>query len=97
MYKAKPYNHKLISKDWYAFWKKNNLFEPDSKSKAKKFSIILPPPNITGHLHLGHALDGTIQDVLIRYKRLCGYNVCWFPGTNNTRISAKTKFDKVAK
>lgn len=97
MYKAKPYNHKLISKDWYVFWKKNNLFEPDSKSKAKKFSIILPPPNITGHLHLGHALDGTIQDVLIRYKRLCGYNVCWFPGTDHAGISAQTKFDKVAK
>ena len=97
MYKLKIYNHKLIEKDWYSFWKKNNLFEPNIKSKSPKFSIILPPPNITGHLHLGHALDGTIQDVLIRYKKICGYNVCWFSGTDHAGISAQTKFDKIAK
>lgn len=97
MYKAKQYNHKLIEQNWYTFWKKNNLFEPNNKSKSKKFSIILPPPNVTGHLHLGHALDGTIQDVLIRYKKICNYNVCWFPGTDHAGISAQTKFDKVVK
>lgn len=97
MYKLKSYNHKLIEKGWYSFWKKNNLFEPNNKSKSPKFSIILPPPNVTGHLHLGHALDGTIQDVLIRYKKLCGFNVCWFSGTDHAGISAQTKFDKVVK
>ena len=98
MYKDKIYKHKLIEKDWYQFWKQNNLFEPKSlKENNKLYSIILPPPNITGHLHLGHAWDGTIQDVLIRYKKLCGYNVCWFSGTDHAGISTQTKFDKIAK
>ena len=74
-YKDKKYNHKLIEKDCYDFWKNNNLFEPKSYKKSDKcFSIILPPPNITGHLHLGHAWDGALQDAVIRYKKLSGYN-----------------------
>ena len=98
MYKDKIYIHQLIEKDWYHFWKQNNLFEPKSlKENNKLYSIILPPPNITGHLHLGHAWDGTIQDVLIRYKKLCGYNVCWFSGTDHAGISTQTKFDKIVK
>ncbi len=95
MYSGKQYNHQLIEKDFYKFWKDNDLFEPENKSEKQNFSIILPPPNVTGHLHLGHAWDGSIQDAIIRYKKLLGFNVCWFPGTDHAGISTQTKFDKI--
>lgn len=98
LYKDKKYNHTKIEAGWYKFWKDNNLFEPLSYEKSERnFSIILPPPNVTGHLHLGHAWDGTIQDCLIRYKKLKGFNTIWIPGTDHAGISAQTKFDKILK
>lgn len=94
----KQYSHHFVENNKYSFWKENNLFELDpSRSKAQKFSIILPPPNITGQLHLGHALNTTIQDVLIRYKKINGFNTVWLPGTDHAGIATQTKFDKVLK
>lgn len=78
---------------WYNFWLKNHYFAP-SKKLNKNFCIILPPPNVTGHLHLGHAWDGSIQDAIIRYKKLNGFNANWLPGTDHAGIATQTKFEK---
>ncbi len=97
-YKGKKFDHHLVEKDVYDFWKNHHYFEPKHyQNDGKNFSIILPPPNITGHLHLGHAWDGSIQDVIIRYKKLQGFNTCWLPGTDHAGIATQTKFDKVVK
>ncbi|GHU49229.1 hypothetical protein FACS189459_0180 [Bacilli bacterium] len=74
----------------------NKLFSSINKSK-KNFSIIIPPPNVTGKLHIGHALDTSIQDTIIRYKKLSGYNALYIPGTDHAGISAQTKFQSVLK
>lgn len=69
------YNHANVESGLCDFWLENKLFDPIlTKNNKKNFSIILPPPNRTGQLHLGHAWDGSIQDLVIRYKKLCGYN-----------------------
>jgi len=81
----------------YDSWVKNNNFEPQENSSKPKFSIDLPPPNVTGHLHIGHAWDTVVQDYLIRFKKLDGFNVCWFPGTDHAGISAQAKFEKILK
>lgn len=97
-YSDKKYDFKLVEKDCYDFWKNHGYFAPRSYQKQTKyFSIILPPPNVTGHLHIGHAYDGTIQDVLIRYHRLNGFNTIWLPGVDHAGIATQTKFDKVLK
>jgi len=81
----------------YQQWLSNNFFEPEINSNKPKFSITLPPPNVTGHLHVGHAWDTIIQDFIIRFKKLCGYNTCFLPGTDHAGISAQAKFEKVLK
>lgn len=95
MIERKKYNHKDIEKDLYNFWVTNRFFEPEINSKKKRFSIILPPPNVTGHLHLGHAWDGYIQDLIIRYKKLNGFNCVWVPGTDHAGIATQTKYEKI--
>ncbi len=89
----KKYEHLKVEQDKNQFWYSNNLFEP--KDSNKFFSIVLPPPNVTGHLHLGHAWDVSYQDVLIRYKRLNGYSALWLPGTDHAGIATQTKFDRI--
>lgn len=97
-YKGKKFSFKDIEHGLYDFWNTNHYFDPlHYEHNKKNFSIILPPPNITGHLHLGHAWDGTIQDVIIRYKKLQGFNTCWLPGMDHAGIATQTKFDKVLK
>lgn len=92
------YDHHKIETKWYDFWLKNNLFEPIRKTKnSKNFSIILPPPNVTGKLHLGHAFDSALQDCMIRYKKLCGFRTIWIPGTDHAGIATQTKFEKILK
>lgn len=88
----KKYDPLKIEKNKYDFWIENKLFK--QPLVGKPFSIILPPPNVTGKLHLGHAWDGTIQDVMIRFKRLNGYKVTWIPGTDHAGIATQTKFEK---
>ncbi len=81
---------KVIEDKWYAYWMKNNYFhsEPDHR---KPYSIVIPPPNVTGVLHMGHMLNNTIQDVLIRRARLKGLNACWVPGTDHASIATEAK------
>ena len=85
------YNSKEIEEKIYEFWAENGYFNSKPDESKQPYVILMPPPNITGTLHLGHALDGTIQDILIRWKRMKGYNVCWIPGTDHASIATEAK------
>lgn len=87
---AKTYSPQEIESKWYAYWLKNKFFEskPDHR---EPFTIVIPPPNVTGVLHMGHMLNNTIQDVLIRRARMMGYNACWVPGTDHASIATEAK------
>ncbi|HHU72888.1 MAG TPA: valine--tRNA ligase [Clostridiales bacterium] len=88
---AKTYDPKDIEDRRYQEWIKNNYFHADVDKSKKPFTIIMPPPNITGQLHMGHALDNTMQDILIRFKRMEGYNALWQPGTDHASIATEVK------
>ena len=90
----KSYNPEGVEKKWYEFWLSRNYFvaEPDSDTKA--FSIVIPPPNVTGTLHMGHALNTTIQDILVRWKRMCGHNVLWIPGMDHAGIATQNVVER---
>lgn len=89
------YNPKIVEDRWYQFWTKNNLFKAEnSKNKEKNYSIVMPPPNITGSLHIGHALNNTLQDIIIRWKRMQGYNVLWLPGTDHAGIATQNVVER---
>ena len=75
----------------YKFWNDKGYFRPSDNKEAPSFSIVIPPPNITGQLHMGHALDNTLQDILIRYKRMCGFRTLWLPGTDHASIATEAK------
>ncbi len=79
---------------WYEFWEKNDFFKPTNREDRENFSIVIPPPNITGALHIGHALNGTLQDIVVRYKRMKGYNVLWVPGTDHAGIATQNMVEK---
>ncbi|MFH1683272.1 MAG: valine--tRNA ligase, partial [Candidatus Margulisiibacteriota bacterium] len=85
----KVYNPAEIEQKWYKFWEENKLFTPEENSKKESFTIVIPPPNVTGNLHMGHALDNSIQDVLIRYKKMQGFNTLWLPGTDHAGIATQ--------
>ncbi len=87
------YNHLEVEKGKYEIWKEQGYFEC-GKTNAKPFSIVIPPPNVTGKLHLGHAWDTTIQDIMIRYKRMKGFDVLWVPGMDHAGIATQAKVDK---
>ncbi|MGN1271162.1 MAG: valine--tRNA ligase [Clostridia bacterium] len=82
----------------YKNWEENGYFKPSGDKTKESYCIMMPPPNVTGKLHMGHALDGTLQDILIRYKRMQGYNTLWLPGTDHAAISTEVKIvEKLAK
>lgn len=87
---ASKYNPAQVEDKWYKYWMENNLFhsEPDSR---EPFTIVIPPPNVTGVLHMGHMLNNTIQDILIRRARMMGKNACWVPGTDHASIATEAK------
>ncbi len=89
----KKYNHQLVEKNKYETWKESGYFEPNQEAK-EPFCIVIPPPNVTGKLHIGHAWDTAIQDCLIRYKRMQGYNTLWVPGMDHAGIATQAKVDK---
>ena len=89
----KKYNHLEIEENKNEFWKKNNYFEPSGDLSKKPFAIVIPPPNVTGKLHLGHAWDTTLQDVIIRYKRMDGFDTLWLPGMDHAGIATQAKVD----
>lgn len=88
---AKTYDPKDIEDRLYQKWEENKYFHAEADRSRKPFTIVMPPPNITGQLHMGHALDNTMQDILIRYKRMQGYNALWQPGTDHASISTEVK------
>ena len=88
------YEPKSVEKKLYAWWREKGYFSAEDVSTKPPFSIVLPPPNVTGSLHLGHALDHTIQDTLARWKRMRGYNVCWLPGTDHAGIATQSVVEK---
>ena len=89
----KKYNHLEVEKDKYYYWKEKGYFKSGDLSK-KPFCVVIPPPNVTGKLHLGHAWDVTIQDIIIRYKRMQGYDCLWLPGMDHAGIATQAKVDK---
>jgi valyl-tRNA synthetase len=90
----KVYNPHKIEDKWYNFWIENNFFHAEEDSDKKPFSIVIPPPNITGSLHMGHALNNTLQDIIARYKRMQGYNVLWMPGTDHAGIATQNVVER---
>jgi len=86
------YNHKKVESRVYSYWEKNNLFKP--KKNKKIFSIVIPPPNVTGRLHMGHALNNSLQDVLIRYHRMNNFETLWQPGTDHAGIATQALVEK---
>ena len=88
---SKTYEPQEMEKRIYERWKKMGYFHADAGSAKKAFSIVMPPPNVTGQLHMGHALDNTLQDALCRYKRMQGYEVLWQPGTDHAAIATEVK------
>ena len=87
------YNHTSIEDEIYSYWEKNKLFKP-KKNKKKHFSIVIPPPNVTGSLHMGHALNNSLQDLLIRFYRMNGYETLWQPGTDHAGIATQALVER---
>lgn len=91
----KGYEPKITENKWYAFWQKNNLFSPEfTPERIKTFTIVIPPPNVTGSLHQGHALSYTIEDVLVRWKRMSGYKTLWLPGKDHAGIATQNVVER---
>ncbi len=91
---AKNYNPSEFEDRIYANWCEKNYFAPDKDEKKPAFSIVIPPPNVTGQLHMGHALDETLQDILVRTKRMQGYSTLWVPGTDHAGIATQIKVEE---
>ena len=91
----KKYDHLMVEKDKYEMWKNNGYFTGGKDLIKEPFCIVIPPPNVTGMLHMGHALDNTLQDILIRFKRMQGYNVLWMPGTDHAGIATQIKVEEM--
>ena len=90
----KAYESANIESFWYDFWESNGLFHADPASSKPAYSVVIPPPNITGILTLGHVLNNTLQDILVRSHRMRGYEVCWFPGTDHAGLATEARVDK---
>ena len=90
----KSYNPAAIEDDIYKMWNDGGYFTPSPENKKPPYTIVIPPPNVTGQLHMGHALDETLQDILIRYKRMSGYNALWVPGTDHAGIATQIKVEE---
>jgi valyl-tRNA synthetase len=91
---SKAYEPSAVEDKWYTFWIERGFFKADTDSNKTPFSIVIPPPNITGSLHMGHALNNTLQDILIRFKRMQGYNSLWMPGTDHAGIATQNVVEK---
>ncbi|MDD4320149.1 MAG: valine--tRNA ligase [Acidaminococcaceae bacterium] len=93
----KVYDPAAVEKKWYAYWEKNHYFHVEVDKNKEAFSIVIPPPNITGQLHMGHALDNTLQDILIRWHRMMGHNTLWMPGYDHAGLATQIKVEEVIK
>jgi valyl-tRNA synthetase len=90
----KSYDPHQVEEKWYRDWEEHGYFRADENSEQKAYSIVIPPPNVTGVLHIGHALNNTLQDILIRFKKMQGYNVLWMPGTDHAGIATQNVVEK---
>src|SRR3990172_7647174 len=88
------YDPSRVEPRWYAVWEERGYFHASTRSRKKPYSIVIPPPNVTGSLHMGHALNMTLQDILIRYKRMDGYNALWLPGTDHAGIATQNVIER---
>ncbi|MCX7983529.1 MAG: valine--tRNA ligase [Bacteroidetes bacterium] len=90
----KAYNPKDVEEKWYSYWESKNLFHASVNKQKTPYTIIIPPPNITGILTMGHVLNNTLQDIFIRWKRMQGYEACWIPGTDHAGIATQNAVEK---
>lgn len=88
------YDPKEVEEKWYHIWEEKKYFHADVNDDRESFCIVIPPPNVTGQLHMGHALDETLQDILVRYKRMAGFNTLWVPGTDHAGIATQAKVEE---
>ena len=91
---AKAYDPKNVEAAWYDWWEKEGYFKPTMGTSKPKFVIVIPPPNVTGALHIGHALTNSIQDTIVRWRRMSGYEALWVPGTDHAGIATQTVVEK---
>lgn len=91
----KAYEPKAFEEKWYRFWTDNGLFKAETGSQKPRFSLVMPPPNITGSLHIGHALDLTLQDIIIRHMRMSGRETLWLPGTDHASIATHARIEEM--
>lgn len=89
------YDPQSVEAKWYKYWEDNGFFHEEVDKEKKPFSIVIPPPNVTGQLHMGHALDNALQDILIRFRRMQGYNTLWMPGTDHAGIATQIKVEEM--
>ena len=89
------YDPAAVEAKWYKYWEEKDLFHAEVDPAQEPYSIVIPPPNVTGQLHMGHALDNTLQDILIRFKRMQGYNTLWMPGTDHAGIATQIKVEEM--
>ncbi len=88
------FDHRAAQERWYAFWKEGGYFHSDPDPERRPYTIVMPPPNVTGALHLGHALNNSLQDILIRWRRMQGYNTLWMPGTDHAGIATQAVVER---
>ena len=90
---AKTYDPKQVEQKWYSYWEENRFFHAEVDESKEPFCVVIPPPNVTGQLHMGHALDNTYQDILVRWKRMQGFNTLWVPGTDHAGIATQARVE----
>lgn len=90
----KAYSPQNVEDKWYKFWEENKIFHSEIDNSKTPYTIVIPPPNVTGSLTMGHILNNTLQDIFIRTKRMHGYNACWVPGTDHASIATEAKVTK---
>ncbi|OAG27457.1 valine--tRNA ligase [Thermodesulfatator autotrophicus] len=90
----KAYDFRGVEEKWYRYWEEKGFLKPKLDPKRPRFSVVIPPPNVTGKLHVGHALNTTLQDVIVRYKRMDGYDTLWVPGTDHAGIATQNVVEK---
>ena len=90
----KKYDHSKEEKKISDYWLENNCFKPKKSKLNKQFSVVIPPPNVTGRLHMGHALNNSLQDVLVRFHRMKGFETLWQPGTDHAGIATQAIVEK---
>ena len=91
---SKAYVPAEVEEKWYRWWMEQGFFRADADSEKPRYSMVLPPPNVTGNLHMGHALNHTLQDIIIRWKRMKGFDVLWLPGTDHAGIATQNVVER---